>query len=146
MKVHKWDDLTEEEQSELVSACRMIESDCGGISDDEKILTALKEQLPITVPHIGLKISYSYDSNKISPWDYYKSLRHKSWDELSEYEKDRMVLAAHLILDECGTLSTLSELEGFLKNHLPEVPDPWPGGDGVLGEFIEWQKNMKTIE
>lgn len=83
---------------------------------------------------------------KMSPWDYYTSLRHKSWNELSEHQKERMVLAAHIILDECGTLSTLSELEGFLKNHLPEVPDPWPGGDGVLGGFIEWQKNMKTIE
>lgn len=83
---------------------------------------------------------------KMSPWDYYTSLRHKSWNELSIHQKERMVLAAHIILDECGTLSTLSELGEFKKNHLPEVPDPWPGNDGVLGGFIEWQNNMKTIE
>lgn len=57
MKVHKWDDLTEEEQSKLVSACRVIWCDCGRVPDDEKILTALKEQLPIMDPHVGLKYS-----------------------------------------------------------------------------------------
>lgn len=79
----------------------------------------------------------------MSPWDYYISLRHKSWKELSEYEKRRMVLAAHLILDDCGTLSTLSELEDFLKSHLPEIPESWSGGDGVLGGFREWQESHK---
>lgn len=77
----------------------------------------------------------------MSPWDYYTSLRHKSWKELSEYEKRRMVLAVHLILDDCGTLSTLSELEEFLQVHLPDIPEPYPGGDGVLGGYSEWQKN-----
>ena len=146
MKVYKWNDLTEEEQSEHVSACRVIESDCGGVPDYEKILTALKEQLPITDPHVGLKYSSSYDAHKLSPWDYYYSLRHKSWNELSEYEKERMIFAVHLILDECGTLSNLSETEAFLKIHLPETPNPYPGGDRVLGGFIERQKNMKTLE
>lgn len=27
------------------------------------------------------------ESPKISPWEYYSSLKHKSWNELSEYEK-----------------------------------------------------------
>ena len=80
---------------------------------------------------------------EVSPWDYYISLRHKSWNELSEYEKKRIVLAAHLILDECGTYSTLSELEEFLQIHLPEIPNPWPGGDGVLGGFRGWQRSQK---
>lgn len=79
------------------------------------------------------------ESTKMSPWDYYISLRHKSWEELSEYEKERMVLAAHLILDDCGTLSTLSELEVFLKIHLPEITEPEFDGDGVLGGFREWK-------
>lgn len=81
----------------------------------------------------------------ISPWDYYISLRHKSWNELSEYEKRRMVLAAHLILDDCGTLSRLSELEAFLKIHLPETPNHL-GGDGVLGGFREWQESQNITE
>lgn len=85
------------------------------------------------------------ESTKMSPWDYYISLRHKSWKELSEYEKRRIVLAAHLILDDCGTLSTLSELEVFLKIHLPEMPESWSGGDGVLGGFREWQESHKQI-
>lgn len=42
---------------------------------------------------------------KISPCDYYTSLIHKSWNEVSKYEKQRMAFAGHLILDECG-LST----------------------------------------
>lgn len=83
------------------------------------------------------------ESTKMSPWDYYISLRHKSWEELSEYEKRRMVLAAHLILDDCGTLSTLSELEVFLKIHLPEIPSSFSNDDGILAGFIEWQKQTK---
>lgn len=83
------------------------------------------------------------ESTKMSPWDYYISLRDKSWEELSEYEKRRMVLAAHLILDDCGTLSTLSELEVFLKIHLPEIPPSFPGDNGVLAGFREWQKQTK---
>lgn len=76
----------------------------------------------------------------ISPWDYYLSLRHKSWTELSEYEKEKMVLAAHLILDDCGTISAFSELEAFLKIHLREISS---FGEGVLGGFREWQESQK---
>lgn len=83
------------------------------------------------------------ESTKMSPWDYYISLRHKSWKELSEYEKRRMVLATHLILDEIGTFSILSEVEEFLKYHLPEIPESWSDGDGVLGGFREWQESHK---
>lgn len=79
----------------------------------------------------------------MSPWDYYISLRHRSWNELSEYEKKRMVLAAHLILDDCGILSTLSELEVFLKIHLPETLPSFSGDNGVLAGFKEWQKRTK---
>ncbi len=81
------------------------------------------------------------ENSNMSPYDYYTSLRHKSWDGLSEYEKERMILAAHLILDDCGTVSTLSEIETFLTNRLPDNPKSYPGGDGVLGGFREWQKN-----
>lgn len=83
---------------------------------------------------------------KMSPWVYYTSLRHKSWNELSEYEKGRMVLAAHLILEEYRIPSTLSELEEFLQIHLPEKPKPYPDGEGVLGGFREWQMNIKAFE
>ena len=83
------------------------------------------------------------ESTKMSPWDYYISLRHRSWKELSEYEKRRMVLAAHLILDEIGTFSILSEVEEFLKIHLPEITESWPGRDGILGGFKEWQESHK---
>ena len=80
----------------------------------------------------------------MSPWDYYNSLRHKSWNELSEYEKERIVLAANLILDECGTHSTLSELKEFLQIHLPDTSIPCAAEDGALCGFREWQKN-KTL-
>lgn len=80
----------------------------------------------------------------ISPWDYYLSLRHKSWNELSEYEKEKMVLAAYLILDDCGIFSAFSELEAFLKIHLPEMSSyPYHFEEGVLGGFREWQESQK---
>lgn len=100
------------------------------------------------IPNFEYKINQTEltneDSTNMSPWDYYTSLRHKSWDELSGYEKERIVLAANLILEECGTHSTLSELKEFLQTHLPEIPKPYPGGDGVLGRFREWQKERKV--
>lgn len=99
------------------------------------------------IPNFEYKINQTEltneDSTNMSPWDYYTSLRHKSWDELSGYEKERIVLAANLILEECGTHSTLSELKEFLQTHLPEIPKPYPGGDGVLGGFREWQESHK---
>lgn len=86
-----------------------------------------------------------YDvSTNISPWDYYNSLRHKSWNELSEYEKDKIVLAAHIILDKGGVLSTLSELKEFLQIYLPDISISYPGEDDVLDGFLEWQNN-KTL-
>lgn len=80
------------------------------------------------------------ESIKVSPWDYYTSLRYKSWNELSEYEKGRMVLAAYLILEECRTPSTLSEIEEFLKSHLPERL-LHSGDTGVLRGFKEYHKS-----
>lgn len=100
---------------------------------------ASKFQIPDYV-HINTQTELADDD----PWDYYTSLRHKSWDELSEYEKERIVVAAHLILDDCGTISTLSELKEFLQIHLPEVPKPYPGGDGLLDGFRELQKERKV--
>ena len=79
----------------------------------------------------------------MTPWDYYISLRHKSWSQLSAYEKERMVLAAHMILDDIGTFSILSEVEEFLKIHLPEITELWPAGEGILGGFKEWQESHK---
>lgn len=77
---------------------------------------------------------------EISPWDYYLSLRHKPWNELSAYEQNRIVLAAYLILDECGTVTTESEVEEFLRLHLPEQPNIWDG-ETVLHGFREWQSS-----
>lgn len=54
MKVHKWEELSKEEQEKLICAYRVIVDDCGGVPDDDKILIALKEQLPITDPRVGL--------------------------------------------------------------------------------------------
>lgn len=92
---------------------------------------ASKFQIPYDEYKINQDELADEDNAKVSPWDYYTSLKHKSWDELSEYEKRRMVLAAHIILDECVTLFTLSELEEFLQGHLPEIPKFYPDGDGV---------------
>lgn len=91
----------------------------------------------------------AYQKNKIaadseSYWNYYIGLRHKHWSELSEQDKERIVLAAHLILNDIGILSTLSEVKEFLKNHLPEKVNPWC--ESVLGGYIEWQstRNVPT--
>lgn len=79
----------------------------------------------------------------MAPWYYYISLRHKSWSQHSAYEKERMVLAAHMILDDIGTFSILSEVEEFLKINLPEITESWAGRDGILGGFKEWQESHK---
>lgn len=55
MKVNKWEDLSDEEKMKMVSACYIINADCGMDVSNEQIISALKEQLPITDPHIGLK-------------------------------------------------------------------------------------------
>lgn len=76
----------------------------------------------------------------MSPWDYYLSLRNNSWNELSAYEQKRIVLAAYLILDDIGTLTTESEVKEFLQSHLPEHPKFWnEEADNVLYGFREWQ-------
>lgn len=80
--------------------------------------------------------------NVESYWDYYMRLRNRHWSELSEYEQERIVLAAHLILDDTGILSTLLEVKEFLKFHLPEQVNLLC--DGVLGGFIEWQNESDS--
>lgn len=54
MKVNKWEDLSDEEKMKMVSACSIINSDCGMVMSNEQIISALKEQLPIMTPHAGL--------------------------------------------------------------------------------------------
>ena len=97
-------------------------------------------QIPCDAPQTNPNDLAADDRPKMSPWDYYISLKHKSWDELSEYEKNRMIIAAHLILDDCGTNSTYSEIEEFLKINLPEKSDQRFGGDSALVGFREWQE------
>lgn len=75
----------------------------------------------------------------MSPWDYYIAMRHKSWNELTEYEQERITLAAYLICQEIGTSTTIFEVENFLRIHLPEIPQFPPPRGGVLCGFIEWQ-------
>ena len=57
MKVNKWEDLSDEEQMKMVSACSIINADCGMVMSNEQIISALKEQLPIMTPHARLLYS-----------------------------------------------------------------------------------------
>ena len=68
MKVHKWEELSEEEQGKLICARRVINGDCGVIQSDEEILSYLKTRLPIYEPNFGRKYSFrSHDIHKVEP-------------------------------------------------------------------------------
>lgn len=54
MKSLKYEELSEEEKDKLIIACRVINGDCGIIMSDDEIIEALKSQLPIMTPKVGL--------------------------------------------------------------------------------------------
>lgn len=68
MKVHKWEELSEDEQEKLICARRVINGDCGVIQSDEEMLSYLKTRLPIYEPKFGLKHSFiSHDIHNVEP-------------------------------------------------------------------------------
>ena len=60
--------------------------------------------------------------NDLNPEVYFYYTRSKKWNELSSYDQGLMTRAAQIILAERGIAASLSEIEAYLKPHLPEVP------------------------
>lgn len=79
---------------------------------------------------------------EMSPWDYWIAMRSKSWDELTEYEQERITLAAHLILCDVGAVSEIPELREYLRSNLPVIPalGSTPYDVGLSG-FYTWRLN-----
>ena len=59
MKSKSWDELSEDEQKEMLSSYLVIDADCGGTASIEEIKNAMKEQLPILTPQVGLSFRYT---------------------------------------------------------------------------------------
>lgn len=54
MKRYTWSELSEDEKRTMVEAAMIINADCGACISEERTREMLKEQLPITEPHVGL--------------------------------------------------------------------------------------------
>lgn len=54
MKGRSWRELTDDEKETMVDAAMIINADCGACVSEERTREMLKEQLPITEPHVGL--------------------------------------------------------------------------------------------
>lgn len=59
------------------------------------------------------------NETEASAWDYWETHKSKSWSELSDEEKEKMVIANLIIADDVGAIVTKEQLIKMLEEQLP---------------------------
>lgn len=80
---------------------------------------------PYDIPCIANSIAYKNET-EASAWEYWETHKTKSWAELSEEEKERIVIANLIIANDIGMVVTKEQLEKMLEDQMP-VTEPHVG-------------------
>ena len=67
---------------------------------------------------VALGIGYKNET-EASAWDYWERMKSKRWSELSDEEKEKMIIANLIIADDVGTIVTEEQLATMLEEQLP---------------------------
>lgn len=67
---------------------------------------------------VALGIGYKNET-EASAWDYWERMKNKRWSELTNEEKEKMIIANLIIADDVGTIVTEEMLAKMLEEQLP---------------------------
>lgn len=69
---------------------------------------------------VALGIGYKNET-EASAWDYWERMKNKRWSELTEDEKEKMIIANFIIADDVGAVVTKEQLAKMLEEQLPII-------------------------
>lgn len=69
---------------------------------------------------VALGIGYKNET-EASAWDYWESMKSKRWSELSDEEKEKMIIANLIIANDVGAVVTKEQLAKMLEEQLPII-------------------------
>jgi hypothetical protein len=69
---------------------------------------------------VALGIGYKNET-EASAWDYWESMKSKRWSELSDEEKEKMIIANLIIANDVGVVVTKEQLAKMLDEQLPII-------------------------
>lgn len=67
---------------------------------------------------IAAGIGYKYKTES-EAWEYWENMKVKKWTDLTEEEKNRLVIACMIISDDVGAVVTEERVIEMLKSQLP---------------------------
>lgn len=87
--------------------------------------TIFIESIVFLVYAVAAGIGYKRET-EASAWDYWEIRKCKRWSELSNEEKEKMILANLIIADDVGVVVTEVQLTKILDEQLP-ITEPHMG-------------------
>lgn len=69
---------------------------------------------------VALGIGYKNET-ETSAWEYWESMKSKRWSELSDEEKEKMIIANLIIANDVGVAVTKEQLAKMLDEQLPII-------------------------
>lgn len=79
----------------------------------------------ISIYAVAMGIGHKHET-EASAWDYWERMKNKRWIELSEEDKEKMVLANQIIADDIGIIVSREQLIEMLEDQLP-ITEPKVG-------------------
>lgn len=80
---------------------------------------------------VVLGIGYKTET-EANAWDYWERIKSKRWDELTEEEQEKMIVANFIIADDVGAVVTEEQLVKMLDEQLPII-EPHQGLSYPMG-------------
>lgn len=74
---------------------------------------------------VAMGIGYKNET-EASAWDYWETMKWKRWCELSDDEKEKMIMANQIIADDIGIIVSREQLIELLEEQLP-ITEPKVG-------------------
>lgn len=74
---------------------------------------------------VAMGIGYKNET-EASAWDYWETMKCKRWCELSDDEKEKMIIANQMIADDIGIIVSREQLIELLEEQLP-ITEPKVG-------------------
>lgn len=69
---------------------------------------------------VALGIGYK-NKTETSAWEYWERMKSKRWSDLSDEEKEKMIIANLIIADDVGEVVTKEQLVKMLDEQLPII-------------------------
>lgn len=80
---------------------------------------------------VALGIGYKNET-EANAWDYWERMKSKRWDELTEEEQEKMIIANLIIANDVGAVVTKEQLAKMLDEQLP-ITEPHIGLSYPIG-------------